>query len=484
MQLATNFRTKAPDPLMQEPQAQQALTRPQQAAQQQARMTQGRSTLMKSVQSMRGGGDMPLLPYPRQCDHIAKNAHRLFLSVSTFSLVVFVVWANVTVLDKVKHGSGKVVPQQQNQTVQHLEGGILKEILVKEGDRVEKGMPLLRIENSFSQAEFSSMQLDMQAKRLRISRLTAEARGDDRFEIAPDIQQDIPNLVEREKSLYESRKVILREQLLILNDQSRQKELELSELKSRWANTVGEREMVMKRVTSLRRLVTIGAVSSNEAIDTERLLQQTDGKISDLTHDIPRAESSLSELSRRRTEATLHFRSDAEKERSDVELQLAKLEESLSAMKDRSSRSEVMAPISGIVNKLLVSTIGGVVKSGEALIQIVPIDSSIAVEARLSPTDRAEVWPGLPAVIKVSAYDFSVYGGLKGKVVDVSADALQDERGQPYFRVRLEANANDFGPDRPVVPGMLADVDVLSGRETIMTTLLRPVRKLRDSALR
>jgi HlyD family type I secretion membrane fusion protein len=144
----------------------------------------------------------------------------------------------------------------------------------------------------------------------------------------------------------------------------------------------------------------------------------------------------------------------------------------------------VLAPIGGIVNKLFVSTVGGVVKSGEPLAVIVPIDSSIAVEAKLSPTDRAEVWPGLPAIVKISAYDYSVYGGLKGKVTDVSPDALQDERGQPYFRVRLEANTSDFGPDKPVVPGMLAEVDILTGRNSIMDTLLKPVRRLRDNALR
>jgi HlyD family type I secretion membrane fusion protein len=144
----------------------------------------------------------------------------------------------------------------------------------------------------------------------------------------------------------------------------------------------------------------------------------------------------------------------------------------------------VIAPITGVVNKLFVSTLGGVVKSGEPLAIIVPIDTSIAIEAKLSPADRAEVWPGLPAIIKVSAYDFSTYGGLKGKVTEVSPDALQDERGQPYFRVRLEAQGDAFGPDKPVVPGMTADVDIVSGRRSIMATLLRPLRHLQENALR
>jgi HlyD family type I secretion membrane fusion protein len=147
-------------------------------------------------------------------------------------------------------------------------------------------------------------------------------------------------------------------------------------------------------------------------------------------------------------------------------------------------RNEITAPMAGTVNKIFLTTIGGVVKSGEQLVQIVPADGNITVEARLAPTDRAEVWPGLPAVIKVSAYDYSIFGGLRGKVIDISPDALQDEKGLPYFRVRLEAKASDFGSDKPVLPGMMADVDILAGQQTIMSILLKPVRRIKENAFR
>ena len=151
---------------------------------------------------------------------------------------------------------------------------------------------------------------------------------------------------------------------------------------------------------------------------------------------------------------------------------------------DRSQRSDVIAPFAGVVNRLNVNTVGGVVRGGEPLVQLVPSDMAISMEVKLAPNDRAEVWPGLPAVVKISAYDFSRYGGLKGTVVDISADALTDENGVPYFRVRLEAEAANFGPNRPVVPGMLADVDILSGRHTILDYILKPVRRVRDNAMR
>jgi adhesin transport system membrane fusion protein len=200
---------------------------------------------------------------------------------------------------------------------------------------------------------------------------------------------------------------------------------------------------------------------------------------SGLIHDIPRTEAAIGEITSRRREIDLKFRSDADRERVDNEVQIAKLEESMAALQDRRIRNVVLAPIAGVVN-----TVGGVVKSGEPLVQLVPTDASIAVEARLSPSDRAQVWPGLPAVVKVSAYDFSVHGGLPGKVVDVSPDALQDEKGQTYFRVRLEADGTSFGPERPVVPGMVAEVNIMSGRQTVMQALLRPVRRVQKNALR
>ena len=315
-------------------------------------------------------------------------------------------------------------------------------------------------------------------------RLTAEVGGADSIEFPDDLETEIPKIVDREREVFTGRRQTLIEQVGILEDQLKQKSLDLAEAKSRWANTITERDLVNRRVTNLRRLAAAGAFSTNDMIDNERSLQQIEQKLSDLVHEIPRDEAAMSEINRRIGEARSRFRSDADKERSETELQIAKLEETISALKDRSLRSEVVAPIEGVVNKLHVTTVGGVVKSGEPLVEIVPADAAVAVEAKIAPSDRGDIWPGQKAVVKVSAYDFSVYGGLAGKVVDISADALQDERGTPYFRVRLEAEGKDFGPSKPITPGMLAEVDILIGRRTVLESLLRPVRQIRDNALR
>jgi HlyD family type I secretion membrane fusion protein len=423
-------------------------------------------------------------PARRKVDGLVSEAHIRAVATTLFFVLAFIVWAQFTVLDKVVRGIGRVVPQAQNQMVQHFEGGIIAEILVREGDTVRKGDVLLRIDNSFARAELQSARLETRVKKLRALRLSAEAEGASELVFDLSQRQDLALLASRESDLFKSRLHALESQSRILDEQLRQKELELSELNSRWKLTQTERDLVTRRLANLRRLAASGAVSQNELLDNERGLQQIETRISDLAHTIPRTEAALNELHERKNELALRFRADSERERADTELAIAKLEEQIAAMTDRSVRAEVVAPIDGVVNKLFFTTLGGVVKSGEPLVQLVPTGSAIAVEARVSPNDRAQIWPGLPATVKVSAYDFSQYGGLTGKVVDVSPDTLTDEKGQTYYRVKLEADAAHFGHDKPVIPGMMAEVDILSGQQTVMQALIRPVRAIRDNALR
>ncbi len=424
------------------------------------------------------------IPFPRQCDNIAREAHKIFLITVFVGIFAFITWSAIVRLDTVTRGSGRIVTTHSNQLIQHFEGGIVTEILVREGDRVKKGDILLRIENSFSRAEYSRAQLEMKARRIQLARLLAESRGMKKIEIPDKLAKEVPDFIKNERRLFKRRQDNLAEQLLILDDQVRQRELELAERNTRLINITRERTLVNERVESLKRLVKLGAVSKNELLENQTTLQRIETKISDLKYQIPKTRSSLSEVNRRRNEAILRFRADAEKERIDVLVTIAKLRESVSALKDRKRRSDVRAPISGTVNKLFIATVGGIVKSGQNLVQIVPADKSIAVEVKLSPRDRAEIWPGLTGVIKVSAYDYSIYGGLRGKITDISSDALKDEQGNPYFRVRLEANSAELGKGKPVVPGMLAEVDILTGKHSVLEYLVTPISKITEKALR
>jgi HlyD family type I secretion membrane fusion protein len=424
------------------------------------------------------------MPFPRRIDRIATEAQGRFVMIIGSCTLLAVIWSSLVQIDKVTRGSGRIVTQQMKQEVQHLEGGIIAEILVKEGDKVAAGQPLMRVENSFFKSELAQAEIERGAKLIRLARLEAETTGMKEIPYSQTVMRASLQAVENELSLFRRRSANLNQQLSILAQQQRQKEIELSEFRSRLPSMTRERQIAEERHVSLQKLSAAGAASNNDKLEAERVVQQVVARLSDLAHEIPRTEAALSEIEQRKAEVTSRFQADAEKERSQTNTELEKLTESISALKDRTRRSDVDAPVSGIINKLNVTTVGGVVKPGEALMEIVPADGSIDVEMRLSPADRADVWPGQHAIVKVSAYEYSVYGGLKARVADISPDAHQDERGIPYFRVRLEANATALGPDHPVLPGMVADVDVIGNQQSVLGALLRPLRRIRDNALR
>ena len=419
----------------------------------------------------------------RKIDRIATEAQGRFLVIVGAGAMCVLVWAAVTDIDRVTRGPGRIMPLQQKQEVQHLEGGIIAEIFVKEGDRVEAGQSLLRIENSFFRSELTQARIELASKRLKLARLVAETSGAAELVLPDDIGAE-PQATSNERALFQRRRSNLTEQISVLEQQGRQKEIELSSLRSRQPLVTRERQISEERLASLRKLSASGAASVNETLEAERTLQQALTRLSDLAHDIPRTESALAEIGQRKLQIVSNFQADAERERTTTSTEIEKLTQSMAALQDRLRRSDVLAPVAGVINKLNVSTLGGVVKSGEALAEIVPVDASIGVEMRLPPADRANVWPGEKAVVKVSAYEYSVYGSLPARVIDVSADALQDERGASYFRVRLAADAGDFGANKPVLPGMVAEIDVIGERQSVLSSLLKPLRRMRDNALR
>jgi membrane fusion protein, adhesin transport system len=422
--------------------------------------------------------------FPRRIDRIATEAQGRFVVILSICTLLALVFSIVVQIDKVTRASGRIVTQQTKQEVQHLEGGIIAEILVKEGDTVVAGQPLMRVENSFFKSELAQAAIELGAKRARILRLDAETSGAQDIKFPPEVTAVSRKVVDNEILLFRRRQANLNEQLSIFVQQQRQKEIELSELRSRQPSVIRERQISEERLLSLKNLSAMGAASNNERLEAERVLQQAISRLSDLAHEIPRTEAAVAEFEQRKAEAISRFQAEAEKERAQTATDLEKLTKSVEALQDRSRRSDVNATVGGTINKLNVTNVGGVVKPGEALAEIVPADGLIEVEMKLSPADRADVWPGQRAIVKVSAYEFSVYGGLSARVSDISPDAHQDERGIPYFRVRLEADAAALGPDHPVLPGMLADVDVIGNRQSVLGTILKPLRRLKDNALR
>jgi adhesin transport system membrane fusion protein len=401
-----------------------------------------------------------------------------------FITVVFLAWATAFQLDAVTRASGRVIPSVQNQVVQHLEGGIVGEILIREGQRVKKGDLLMRISNSFDTADASNAQTDVVSKQLMLARLEAEARELQSF--IPDVAlaKIAPQIAESEAALFVARRNQLRQELSVIQSQATGHRSELASIDARLKSLRAEEQIMRERLQLLEGAFAADAASRQEVLDRRANLEQLRTRISDAVTAIPQIRAQAQEAESRAASTRAKFLAEAEQAASELRVDLEKAKQGLTAFNDRSDRNEVRAPMDGVINKVLVQTVGGVVRSGDPLIEIVPIDQQIIIEARLRPQDRADVWPGQEAKVKISAYDYATHGTLDGRVLEISADALQDQKGETYFRVRLSADAKGFGPDKPVTPGMTADIDILSGRRTILAYLMGPVQSASATALR
>lgn len=427
------------------------------------------------------GSHLPAGAAPRRCDAIRIDANRTLLAGVALGVVALIVWANLTQIDAVTRSSGTVVPFNQNQIVQHLEGGIVSEILVREGDKVEEGQLLLRIRDSQSLATLQQTQTQLASKRAALARLEAEIAGAPAPVFPSDLEESF--ILANERDLFLQRRREQTEQIMALDDKIRQHEIALAGLRARQTNLQRERDLTAQRTQSLQRLSDLGAVSKNELLQGLMALQQLDTKMTDISHDIPQTEAALSEAVRQRNAAGLKFRSDASEEKTKALVEISQLSEALSNLREKANRTDIRSPKKGTINKQYVSTLGGVIAPGAPILEIVPSSDTIAIEAQLSPQDRAEIWPGSKAIVKVTAYDYSLYGGLDAQVVDISPDIIKEKDNQPYFRVRLNAS-NKLGENRPIIPGMMANVDILTKRHTVLQYLMMPLMTVQDMAFR
>jgi adhesin transport system membrane fusion protein len=423
----------------------------------------------------------PFAPWSMRVD---TNPARKMLAILGVATLLFLGWASLFSIDQITRGSGRVLPSVQNQLVQHLEGGIVGQILVREGDRVREGQVLLRLANRFTGAELANAQTDVTAKRIALARMEAEARGANDFAASPELAARAPEIAASEEVLFRSRRNAIDQQLSVADDQIRATRAELATLRARLDNLRSEERLQLTQLAAFEKALAADAISANEVLERRTSLQQLRTRLADVSNAIPQSLAEMAEAEGRRRETWAKFVSENSEKAAALRLELSKAGEALGAYRDRRTRQDVRAPLSGIVNKLFVQTVGGVARAGEPLIEIVPVEKAVMVEARIAPKDRSRVWPGQPAVVKLSAYDFAVYGGLDASVLDVSPDVLQDPKGEVFYRVRLRADTAKFGSDKPVIPGMTAEVNIRSGRQTIMQYLLAPVHNVADNALR
>lgn len=407
-----------------------------------------------------------------------------------WALVAFIVtgltWAHFAEVEELTRGQGKAIPSGKLQRIQNLEGGIVAEILVREGQIINRGDPLLRLDDTRFASNVQETRAERLGKQAKLARLTAETEGID-LVLPENVLKEAPELAAAELALHDSRQRRLNDELAILEEQRRQRAQELSELRSKQGQFRNSLALLRQEINMSAPLVADGAISEVEVLRLRRAEVETRGNLDGTTLAIPRAESALREVERKIEEARNRFRSEALGELNQTRVELEKTQASGLALEDRVRRTLVTSPVNGIVQQLLVNTVGGVIQPGDDLVEIIPLDDSLLFEARIRPQDIAFLHPGQEAMIKITAYDFTIYGGLKGELEHISADTVTDEQGESYYLIRLRTERNYLGDsDHPllIIPGMIASVDIITGQKSILSYLLKPVLRARAEALR
>lgn len=396
------------------------------------------------------------------------------------------VWAHYTALDEVTVGEGKVIPSSQVQVIQNLEGGILKEIHIKTGEQVERSQLLMTIENTEAVSSLREQQAESINLAVRAARLRAEATG-----TAPKFDADLralyPDVVRREIDLYNNRQESLKANQFVFEQQVAQKQQEIVEQEAKLENLRTSYELANEELSLTRPAFEQGAVSKVELLQLERQVNQMEGEMRATQLAIPRARSSLLEAQTKLKESDAKYRAEAQEELTKVRSTLDQIREASVSLEDKVQRTQVRSPVKGVVKQVQINTVGGVIQPGMSLMEIVPLEDSLLIEAKVRPEDIGFIKPQLPAVVKLSAYDFAIYGGLSATVENISADTILDEEGNSFYLVRVRTDKNFLGTEQsplPIIPGMQASVDVITGKKTLLDYLLKPILKAQKNALR
>jgi adhesin transport system membrane fusion protein len=408
---------------------------------------------------------------------------RLVVWLSALTIFVLLVWAAFAELDEVTRGEGKVIPSRQIQILQSLDGGIVSEILAREGQVVKAGDLLLKVDPTrmvSSLRENQSQYLSLLAKG---ARLRALADGS-RFVPPEEVLKQAPDIVEQERALYESRRAELDATVGVARQQSSQRSQELISVRARREQAAQSFALTARELELTRPLVKTGAVSDVELLRLERDVARYRGERDSANSDIPRLESAVAESNRKVQEVELTFRNIARSELSETNAKLNALSEGSAALEDRVKQTEIRSPVNGTVKQLRVNTVGGVVQPGKDVIELVPSDDALLLEARVLPRDIAFLRPGQKALVKFTAYDFAVYGGLEATLEQIGADSVVDEKGNAFFVVRVRTLSTTIGQQKlPIIPGMVAEVDILTGKKSVLSYLMKPILRAKSRAM-
>ncbi len=401
--------------------------------------------------------------------------------------IAMILWASLASIDEVTRGEGRAIPSSRLQKVQNLEGGIVAEVFVHEGEVVKAGAPLLRLDDTQFRSNAGETQADRLALQARIQRLTAQLNDASTLTLTPEIVQQAPDIANGEMELFASVNKRIQSELAGLNEQLVQKKQELLDFQGKASQYRRSLGLQQQEVSMSEPLVAKGAISKVEVLRLRRGVVETQGQLDSVTLAIPRAEAAIKEIESKVSETRGRYRSEALGQLNEARTDLSKIEASGKAITDRVNRTLVTSPVRGVVQQLLVNTIGGVIQPGNDLVEIVPLDDKLLVEAKIRPQDIAFLRPGQEATVKFTAYDYTIYGGLKGTLEQISPDTVTDKDGKSFYIIRLRTDKNHLGTDEKpllIIPGMVASVDIITGKKTVMAYLLKPILRAKAEAFR
>lgn len=418
-------------------------------------------------------------------EELPLSQHILLMSIAAF-VFVFILWANFASLDEVTRGDGKVIPSQDIQIIQHQEGGIVREFLVKEGEDVEAGQILVRLSDVGATSELSASQKRYLGLKAKSERLRAEAEGKAAPEFSDEVMKGVPDSVKEEMDAFRANQQNMASQSMVLQQQLTQREQEINELNTRIRDLREVIRISQEERNMIAPLVERGSAPKMELLQLDRGLKERQTELNSLNNSLPRAQAAANEAKARMSELQSSMRAQAQTELSATQIEMGTIKETLSALSDRQKRTEIRSPVAGIVKDMKFGTVGAVIQPGQDVLEIVPRDDQLLIEARVRPSDIAFLHPGQKTVVKVTAYDYTIYGGLKGELVDISADSITNEKGETFYRVRVrtpETFLKRHGERFEIIPGMVATVDILTGKKTVMEYILKPLIRSLGNAM-
>lgn len=412
------------------------------------------------------------------------KTYRVVLFLVTSFLLCFFAWASLTQIDQQVRGIGKIIPAGKVRTIQHLENAIVREIFVAEGQTIKAGDKLFQLANTKAEADMKEITVALNALDMRKIRLKTELAGKDTLEFPAELVGDNYNLESSEKKLFESRKLELSQKLDGLKKRMKQKVLKLEELDTTIKNLSREQAVSKEQLEIKKKLRRKGAISHSQYLEAQSTVKNFDTRVAQVKNEIPIVKTEISEIVNLLEETRQKWRSGVIEELGETNLDIKKLGERIVTFSDAVNRTEIQSPVSGVVNKLHVNTIGGVIQSGQVLAEIIPVEELLIVEGQISTEDRGKVWLGLPVAAKITAYDYSIYGSVQGELTYISADSFVDNQGIEYYQVRVTLSKSELAEGQYIFPGMSVDINIMANKVSVLHALLKPFLRIRENALR